>query len=166
MSQNPRSLPRSARTAALVLLAASATACASLQGGLQGLQARLPWRAAPAPAPTPVTELAVELPAGPQVPVVLQFREGDTLVVDLQGAAAAGQLTLRPGESGRWPVRLALRAQPGRFEVIEVRGAQRVRLPISSDRGQAVTVPLAPPVHAAGTLELRLSWGAAADDLR
>jgi hypothetical protein len=163
MSKNPRSMRRLAVALALVA-AAGLPACATVSR--VAAKVPVPWRAPPAPPPSPVSELAVELPAGPQVPVVLQFREGDTLVVDLQGAAAAGDLMLRPGESGRWPVRLALRAQPGRFEVIEVRGAQRVRLPVSAGPGGAVTIPVAPAAYAPGTPALRLLWGTAAADLR
>jgi hypothetical protein len=140
-----------------------------LLGPLAGLAAcatvreHLPWRASAPPAPAPVRELQVIVPPDAQVPIVLQFRERNTLVIDLTSVAARGTLELRPGESGRWPARLALRFQPGRFEAVEVRGAQRTIFPVTEDRAGAATVEIPPQAHPESTGSLRLSWGARAD---
>lgn len=144
MSRN-RMLPVALLAAALVL-----TGCAS---------ARALWpfgRKAP-PVPQPVAELQVESPSGGNQGV-LQFWERNTLVIDLQQAPAAGQVVLKR-TAAQWPVRIALRMLPGRFENIEVRGAERVVLPVAA-QGPAVTAELAPGVVTAQTAELRLSWGA------
>jgi hypothetical protein len=106
-----------------------------------------------------VRELQVIVPPDAQVPIVLQFRERNTLVVDLTSVASQGSVVLRPGESGRWPARLALRFQPGRFEAVEVRGAQRVVFPVTDDRKGNATVGVPPAVHPAGTDTLTLRWG-------
>ena len=123
----------------------------------------LPFRHRSPPPPVPVHELQVVVPADAQVPIVLQFWERNVLVVDLTGVASVGSVELRPGAAGRWPARLALRFQPGRFEMVEVRGAQRAVFPVTEDRNGNATVSLPPTVHAAGSTELRLRWGARSD---
>ena len=130
--------------------------------GCASMQRQLPWYAPDEP-PRPVRELRVEVPADGQVPIVLQFRERNTLVVDLTGVAARGSVELRPGASGQWPARMALRFQPGRFEAIEVRGAQRTVFPVTADRAGAATVALPPATHPAGTSTLRVTWGSQSD---
>ena len=140
--------------------------CLLLLAGLSGcgtVRDHVPWRHRDAPPPTPVRELQVGIPTDTQVPIVLQFWERNTLVVDLTGVPSAGSVDLRPGESGRWPARLALRFQPGRFEAVEVRGAQRTVFPVTTDRAGAATVRLPRAVHAAGTHSLHLTWGARSD---
>lgn len=122
-----------------------------------------PWRAKAAPEPTPVAELQLDIPPDAPVPIVLQFWERNTLVVDLTGAAAAGTVALRPGASGRWPARIALRFQPGRFEAVEARGAQRIVVPVTGDRSGPATVELSPTVYPAPGAPLRLRWGAKTD---
>ena len=150
---------RSRTVPVMLALALSLTA-----GGCATLRDHWPWRHREAPAPPPVRELQVIVPPDAQVPIVLQFRERNTLVVDLTGVAAQGSVELRPGESGQWPVRLALRFQPGRFEVVEVRGAQRAVFPVTTaDRKGNATVDVPPAVHPAGTESITLRWGGRAD---
>jgi hypothetical protein len=120
-----------------------------------------PWGSRPEPAPSPVRELVVTVPPETQTPIVLQFRERNTLVVDLTSVAAAGSVDLSPGESGRWPARLAVRVQPGRFEVLELKGAQRAVYPVTPDRKGPVTIAVSPAVHPPAGSPLRVSWGAA-----
>lgn len=121
------------------------------------------WPEPTVPAPTPVAELQLVMPADAQVPIVLQFWERNTLVIDLAGVAAAGSVGLRPGASGQWPVRMALRFQPGRFEAVEARGAQRVVLPVTEDRTGVATVELPPQIQPAAGELLQLRWGAKSD---
>ena len=122
-----------------------------------------PWRHRDPPPPPAVRELQVIVPADAQVPIVLQFWERNTLVVDLTGVAAQGSVELRPGDSGQWPVRLALRFQPGRFEQVEVRGAQRAIYPVTEDRKGNATVQVPAGAHPAGTASITLRWGTRAD---
>lgn len=131
--------------------------------GCSSVREHLPWREAAPPPPQPVRELQVIVPPEAQVPIVLQFRERNTLVIDLTGVASVGAVELRPGESGRWPVRLALRFHPGRFEVVEARGAQRAVFPVTEDREGAATVELPPAIYPASSASLHLAWGARSD---
>jgi hypothetical protein len=131
--------------------------------GCATVREHLPWRARSAAPPSAVRELQVIVPADSQVPIVLQFRERNTLVLDLTGVAARGSVELRPGDSGRWPARLALRFQPGRFEAVEVRGAQRAVYPVSEDRSGTATVDVPPAAHPPGVASLRVTWGARAE---
>ncbi len=117
----------------------------------------------PKPPPVPVRELELVLPADSQLPIVLQFWERNTLVIDLTSVAASGGVGLRPRESGRWPVRLALRFQPGRFEAVEARGAQRIVVPVTETRTGPATVELSPTVYPAAGQPLQLRWGAKSD---
>lgn len=139
----------------LVLLALCLSACASVRE-------HVPWRHKEPPPAEPVHELQVVVPGDAQVPIVLQFWERNTLVVDLTGVASQGSVELRPGPTGQWPARLALRFQPGRFEAVEIRGAQRVVYPVTEDRKGAATVDVPPAVVPAGRESVRLAWGAKA----
>ena len=123
------------------------------------MRSLVPWGARGAPAPEPVRELAVSVPADAQIPIVLQFWERNTLVVDLTAVASSGSISLEPGASGRWPARLAVRVQPGRFEALELRGAQRTVHPVTADRAAPVTIAVAPGVHPPAGTPLRVSWG-------
>jgi hypothetical protein len=110
-------------------------------------------------APEPVHELEVAVPPEHTMPVVLQFWERNTLVIDLQDVASAGQISLSRTEGNRWPARVAFRMSPTRFEVLDVRGAQRVVLPVSSAGPTAITVELPPSTYNEGTAALSVRWG-------
>lgn len=148
-------------TARLAMLAAvlALAGCAQVRSHLPS---HWPFQAKVAPAPQPVHELDLVVAPDAPMPIVLQFWERNTLVVDLQGVAATGELTLKPRAGATWPIRLAFRATPGRFETLEVRGAQRLVLPVGADKGAApVTLPLAPSAYAGATPDLQLRWGSA-----
>ena len=133
-----------------------------LLGGCATLKSHLPFRGHAAPLPQPVTELDVELSQAGTPPVVLQYRERNTLVVDLTSVAGTGQVTLRPSAEHGWPMRIAFRMLPRRFEVLEVRGAERVLLPVAAGSAEPVTAELPAGLYGPGTAELKVSWGAAA----
>ena len=111
-------------------------------------------------APQPVSELELQLPAEGVAPVVLQFWERNTLVIDLQNVASAGRVVLARRVGNTWPARIAFRMAPNRFELLEVRGAQRVLLPVAAAAGEAVNVELPPGAYAGSTAALAVSWGA------
>jgi hypothetical protein len=140
----------------LVLLALGLSGCAAVRD-------HVPWRHPSPQPPPPVHELQVVVPPDAQVPIVLQFWERNTLVVDLTGVASQGSIELQPGASGHWPARLGLRFQPGRFEAVEIRGAQRIVYPVTEDRSGAATVDVPPAVYPPARTSLRLAWGARAD---
>ncbi|MGH8276408.1 MAG: hypothetical protein ACRETH_06915, partial [Steroidobacteraceae bacterium] len=78
-----------------------------------------PWHHAPAPPPPPVHELDI---TGVNTPgTFAQYWKRNTLLVDLSGARGSGQIVLKPAAGAAWPVRLAFRATPGSFAVLEVR---------------------------------------------
>ncbi|MDR2215470.1 MAG: hypothetical protein LBE59_06485 [Nevskiaceae bacterium] len=135
------------------MILAAAAACSSVG-------ASLPWGAAPAATVEPVHELQVTVPADRPMPVVLQFWERNTLVVDLQGAAASGQIRLSRQEGRQWPVRIGFRMSATRIQQLEVRGDQRIVLSVAGRDGAPVTAQLPVGVVGAGTPSLTVSWGA------
>jgi hypothetical protein len=58
-------------------------------------------------------------------------------------------------------VRLALRVRPGAIGALEVRGDERVSLPISSAGGAPLDLELTPGVYTPKTPQLSVSWGPA-----
>jgi hypothetical protein len=109
-------------------------------------------------APEWVHELQVTAPAGEAMPVVLQFWDHNTRVMDLQEVPASGQIRLSPSEGGHWPARIGFRMSSRRFQQLEVRGAQRIVLNVAGE-GTPVTAELPPGIYDAGTPELRIGWG-------
>ena len=141
------------RNRAILLLAAGLLAT----GGCATVKSHWPFGKAKVVAPEPVQELHVET-AGGVVPL-LQFWERNTLVVDLTNAPAVVQVRLVRDQARAWPVRVAFRMAPGRFEALEVVGAQRMVLPVAAGAG-AVTAVLPPGVYEGATPQLALRWGA------
>lgn len=127
----------------------------------QGL--RWPLSRAPAVAPVPVGELVVEMAPDAPPQAVLQYWERNTLVLDLQEAAASGSAILVRREGRAWPARLGLRLPARRVGVVEVQGAQRVVLPVSRSEAGPVTVELPPATHDAATARVVVRWSAAGD---
>ena len=133
---------------------------ALLLSGCATIKSHWPFGKAVQAAPQPVSELEVKLPAGSPAAAVLQFWERNTLVIDLTAVAATGRVELARRADNAWPARLAVRMAPQRFEVLEVRGAQRVILPVASNGPGVVTAELPPGTYTAATAALSLSWGA------
>lgn len=125
------------------------------------MRSHWPFRGHGAPPPQPVAELVVELPGQGAPPVVLQHWERNTLIVDLTSVAGAGHVTLRASAERGWPMRIAFRMSPRRFEELEVRGAERVLLPVATGSSEPVTAELPPGTYGADTDALLVSWGAA-----
>ncbi len=133
---------------------------ALLVSGCATMQSHWPFgKAAPA-RPQPVSELELRLPGEGAAPVVLQFWERNTLVVDFQNVASSGQVVLARKAGNPWPARIAVRMAPQRFEMLEVRGAQRLLLPVAAAGSGAVTARLPPELHDQATATLAISWGA------
>jgi hypothetical protein len=139
------------RISGVALLAAlSLAGCASIKS-------HWPFGRSTAAAPPPVTELELQAPASGAAAPILQFWERDTLVLDLRDVAAAGQAVLKRQGDNNWPARIAIRMAPQRFEVVEVRGAQRVLL--QGAGSGVVTVELPPGMYDRATATLTVSWG-------
>ncbi len=116
----------------------------------------MPWHRAPPPPPAPVHELEVTGPG-----TFPQYWKRNTLLVDLTSAAGSGSVTLKPVEGTSWPVRVGVRVRPGAFPVLEVRGDQRMNLPISASGSAPIDLEFDPGVYTAKTPQLVVSWGAA-----
>jgi hypothetical protein len=149
---------RQASNAWVVVLAGAlfgVSSCASLP--------KLHWPVGKKPAPpaAEVQELEFSLPDGGAAPVFAQYWQRNTLVIDMQSAAAAGTVTIKPATPVGWPVRLAFRVRPGSFAQLEVLGEQRVLLPIAPAGAAFVDLPLAYTAYSRSTPQIELRWGAA-----
>lgn len=143
------------RALPVVLMCGALLLAGCANGKAFGLFGRAP--AAPAPQ---VTELLLQLPAYGPAPVVLQSWERNTLVVDLLDVPGSGSLVLLRRADRPWPARIAFRMSSRRFEMLEVRGLQRVLFPVSDAGNSAVLVELPPGIYDDRTVELPIRWGA------
>jgi len=143
------------------MLLAGLAASGLLLAGCATLKSHWPFAHRAAPAPAAVAELDVQVPEQGTPPVVVQYWQRNTLVVDLTSVTAQGHITLRPAAGRGWPVRIAFRMSPRRFEELEVRGAQRLVVPVAAGGTAPVTAELPPGVYQADTREIAVSWGAA-----
>jgi hypothetical protein len=115
-----------------------------------------PWHKQLPPPPQPVHVLDVG--GSGAAAVVAQYWKRNTLVVDLTAASGTGSITLRPPADG-WPVRVALRITPGAIGELDVRGAERVVLPVVPGTTRPVELELAPGIYTAKTPEIAVTWG-------
>jgi hypothetical protein len=136
------------RTAALAMLALTLCACS-----------HMPWHKKPAEPPGSVHELLEVAEDGTRTNAFPQYWVRNTLVIDMQGAASAGQFILKPRGGHGWPMRLAFRAKPGTLGLIEVRAEQRMLIPVTREGVAAVDIELAPGVYAAKTEQMAVRWG-------
>ncbi len=116
---------------------------------------RMPWHHSPPPPPLPVHE--VELSAGNEFP---QYWKRNTLVLDMSGVGGSGSVTIKPVAGTSWPVRIAVRVRPGSFPVLEVRGDQRLFLPVASSAEKPVDLEFDPSLYTAKTPQIVIAWGA------
>ena len=144
---------RAARAAAVTVLLALLAGC----GGLP--QMRWPWGARLAPAPQLVGELVVSAPDAAAPPALTQQWLRNALVIDMQAAGGTGRAYLAPKPRAPWPPRVAFRVRPGSFGMLEVRGDQRVVLPIASEGSQPIDLELVPGVYSPTTARLEIDWG-------
>jgi hypothetical protein len=117
-----------------------------------------PWHHSPPPPPTPVHVLDVG--GSGAAAVLAQYWKRNTLVIDLTAASGSGSITLRPPAEG-WPVRVALRITPGAVGELDVRGAQRMVLPIVPGAGKPIELELAPGIYPPKTAQIAVAWGPA-----
>lgn len=121
-----------------------------------------PWRADPPEPVQPVQELRVTSTDGAgSAAGVLQFWDRNTLVLDMQSVSGSGGVVLRPGDGRPWPRRLGFRLTPGRIGTLEVRGAQRVVLPIAAEGAAPIELRLASGVYRPETPRIEVQWGPA-----
>ncbi len=118
----------------------------------------LPWGKQAPQSPVPVQEL-VELAAdGTPTHAFNQYWKRNTLVLDMQGAATQGSIVLKRRDGAKWPVRLAFRVTPGSVGLLEVRGDQRMLIPVTREGTQAVDLELVPGVYTPSTQQITVMW--------
>jgi hypothetical protein len=120
--------------------------------------AYMPWSKKPPAAPEVVQELVVSGTDGAPAQGFPQYWKRNTLVVDLQSASGGGSITLKPGDSGKWPVRVAFRVVPGSIGLLEVQADQRMLLPVSREGTKPVDLELVPGVYTAKTQQITVRW--------
>jgi len=106
------------------------------------------------------TALTVATPDGAALTWPQVWQRND-VVLDMTAVAAAGSAVVMPRSGLAWPVRVALRVTPGAIGAIDVRGAQRLVVPIPAGGAASVEVELPPGVYVAATKQITLSWGPA-----
>ena len=146
---------------------ASATAAASCLvltlltlSGCTSLSAHLPWRHKAPPPPEVSTALTVATPDGSPLSWPQVWQRND-VVLDLSGLSGSGTAVVMPRAGLGWPVRVALRVAPGSFGAIDVRGAQRLVLPVPQSGAGPVDLELPPGIYVAATKQITVNWGPA-----
>ena len=123
-----------------------------------GHMPHMPWSKKAPAAPVPVQEIAIAGADGAPAQGFPQYWKRNTLVVDLQSASGAGSITLKPGESGKFPVRVAFRVMPGSIGLLEVQADQRMLLPVTKDGTKAIDLELVPGVYTPKTQQIVVRW--------
>lgn len=150
-----------AGASAKCLPAATALFIALAAAGCGHFSPHWPWHHQPAPPAAPVHELDISRVSdgAPAADAFPQLWKRNTLVVDLSAVSGSGSITLKPPAGTTWPVRLALRITPGSIGELDVRGAQRLILPVAPSGGKPVDLELAPAVYTSSTPQLTVTWG-------
>ena len=126
--------------------------------GCASLSAHLPWGHRPPPPPEVSTALTVASTAGTALSWPQVWQRND-VVLDMTGVAATGAAVVAPRSGLAWPVRVALRVTPGAIGAIEIRGAQRLVVPVPARGGGSLDIELPPGVYVAATKQITLNWG-------
>ena len=141
------------------LAGAAALMLAVLVSGCSSLKQIWPWRHSAPPPPPPAHALEISGAAADSFP---QHWKRNTLVVDLSAASGSGSITLTPAEGVSWPLRLAFRVTPGSIGALEVRGAQRMVLPVTPGGGTSVDLEVTPGIYTPATPQMWVAWGPSA----
>jgi hypothetical protein len=118
-----------------------------------------PWAHKASPPPEPVNELTLTTESGAAA-AYPQYWKRNTLLIDLHDVSQEGIVLVKPRPGGQWPVRIAFRVMPGSIGVLEVRGEERVVLPVARTGGQPIDLELAPGVYIGTTVQLKVHWSA------
>ena len=127
-------------------------------GGCATVSKHLPWGHKAPPAPEISTALVVAAPDGAAL-TWTQVWERNDVVLDMAGVAPSGSAVVMPRSGLAWPIRIALRVRPGSFGTLEVRGAQRLVIPVPATGTGNVDLELPPGVYVAATKQITLNWG-------
>jgi hypothetical protein len=141
-------------SALIVAYCLSLTACSSysVQMGWPPIQKKAK------PAPEAVNELNLVNTDGTPASFP-QYWKRNTLVIDLSGISASGNVAARLPEETTWPVRVAVRVRPGSVGQIEIQGEERNVLPVAPEGTQPIDIEFAPSVYTPRTAAIYISWG-------
>ena len=117
-----------------------------------------PFYKKPKPGPEAVNELTL-VNADGSAATFPQYWQRNTLVIDLSGVSGQGNVAARLPEETTWPVRVALRVQPGSVGQLEVQAEERNILPVSAEGVRPVDIELAPSLYTPKTAAIYISWG-------
>jgi hypothetical protein len=151
------SVHRARRTCSALALAVTLGTC------LVALTAcsHMPWHSKTPQAPKAVSELLEFAADGVATNVFPQYWKRNTLVVDLLTASSSGgQLTLKPRDGAKWPVRIAFRVMPGTLGLLEVQADQRLLMPVTRDGNKPVDLELVAGVYTPKTPQITVKWEA------
>jgi hypothetical protein len=152
---------RIARPTRLVL-GVVAACCLALAGcGTLHMPKIWPFYKKPKPGPEAVTELTL-LNADGSGASYPQYWVRNTLVIDLTGVNGQGSVAARLPDESTWPVRVALRVQPGSVGQLEVQAEERNILPVTSQGVKPVDIELSPSLYTPKTAAIYIAWAPAA----
>jgi hypothetical protein len=151
----------------VLVLAASClvlTACGSLGaiGALSKSSMHMPkiWPFYKKPKPAPEVVHEVDLLNADGTPASFpQYWKRNTLVIDLSGISGSGGIAARLPAETTWPVRVAVRVQPGSVQQIEVQGEERNVMAVATEGTLPIDLEFAPSVLRPGTQAVYVSWG-------
>jgi hypothetical protein len=117
-----------------------------------------PFYKKPKPAPEVVHELDLVNADGTPSSFP-QYWKRNTLVIDLSGASGTGTVAARLPAEATWPIRVAVRVQPGSVEQVEIVGEERNVLAVSRAGTLPLDLEFAPSVYRPNTGTIYISWG-------
>jgi hypothetical protein len=129
------------------------TACASLH-----MPKIWPFHKKQKPGPEAVNELTLVNADGSGASYP-QYWQRNTLVIDLTGVSGQGGFAARLPDESTWPVRVALRVQPGSVGQLEVQAEARNILPVTGEGAKPVDIELSPSLYTPKTAAIYISWG-------
>jgi hypothetical protein len=88
-----------------------------------------------------------------------QIWKRNTLVIDLSGVSGSGAVTARLPADTTWPVRVAVRVQPGSVQQVEVQGEERNVMAVSTEAGLPIDLEFASSVYRKTTAAIYINWG-------
>jgi len=110
------------------------------------------------PAPEAVHELDLVNADGTPSSIP-QYWKRNTLVIDLTGVSGSGGLAARLPAEATWPVRVAVRVQPGSVEQVEIVGEERNVLAVSREANLPLDLEFEPSVYRPNTGSIYINWG-------
>jgi hypothetical protein len=117
-----------------------------------------PFYKKPKPGPEAVNELTL-VNADGSAASFPQYWKRNTLIIDLSGVSGTGSMAARLPEDTTWPVRVAVRVQPGSVGQLEVQAEERNVLAVTGEGPGTVDIELASSLYTPRTAAIYISWG-------